>query len=139
MKLSKIVKSLQEIVQPYVDTMQFVCTINANEKWIRYPIEKSSKGLYAFYKKGANPKKDRPLYLGETVSCFLTRVGRHKMSLRDPLFEGELTGSKFNEYNLDRFQDIDVYFLSYEELISQYDSRTIEGLFKLVLKPIVFQ
>lgn len=136
MKHTQLFESLIKVVKPYVNKMEYVCTINPNEKHVRYPIENKQCGIYAFFPKG---EREQPFYVGETLSCVLKRISNHKRSLREPSWTVEITGKKFDAYGIDRIQDLDVYFIPYDELISKYDSRTLEGLFKLVLKPMVFE
>lgn len=128
-----------KIVAPYISEMKYMCTINANDMHIRYNIEKNLVGLYFIYEKGKDGALGRLLYIGETLSCVAGRVRNHKKSLRDPDWKTEVTGKKFNEYNISRTQDFDIYFIPYDDELSRYDSRTIEGVFKLLLNPVVFQ
>lgn len=136
MKHTPLFEAIAKLVKPYVDKMEYVCTINPSEKHVKYPIEKQQCGIYAFYPKG---EIGQPFYVGETLSCMLKRISNHKRSLREPSWPTEITGKKFDAYGIERVQDLDVYFIPYDELISKYDSRTLEGLFKLVLKPMVFE
>ncbi len=136
MKTDPLLNAVAQVVKPYIKQMEFMCTFNASEKRVRYPIEKQQCGIYALYPKG---NTDQPFYLGETLTCVLRRIGNHKRSLREPSWPTEVTGKKFDAYGIDRGQDFDLYFIAYDQLISKYDSRTVEGLFKLVLKPMVFE
>lgn len=136
MKHSPLFKAVAQVVKPYVEQMQYVCTFSASEKHIKYPIEKQQCGIYAIYPKD---NKVQPFYIGETLACLMRRISSHKRSLREPSWPVEVTGKKFDAYGIDRDQEFDLYFIPYDEVISRYDSRTLEGMFKLVLKPMVFE
>lgn len=133
--MNSLLKDASTLTESYMKRMKFVCRIQADEKYVDYGLENNLKGIYVFYTIDENKKV---VYLGETTSCLKNRIRSHKRSLRDPTWKTEVTGRKFDKYNVDRMQEFDVYFMQYEEEIAKYDSRTLEGLFKIVLNPIVF-
>lgn len=122
-----------------VKTLTFGTTFSIRTKKIPN-LAKDMKGIYLIYAHQADPKKDVPLYIGETLNCIRSRIRNHKLSIQNPEWVTEPIGGKFKKFNIDRRQKFDVWYAEAAsiDVSTKKEAIAAETLLMAALKPKVW-
>ena len=131
-------EAAKAFVEDHLDQIVFLTTFNKSEKHVRYTFEKKLKGVYLICKSKTSLSNLACLYVGYTMECVWKRMSNHKKSLNSPNWKVEWTGRMFIDNNIPLDQDMDLYFISAEDLgvSSKHEFKLAESMFIEFFKPL---
>lgn len=127
----KYIDIASKFVNYHFNKKEFLATVCSTKVLERGVIKSNLKGVYIFCKRGTNIV----LYVGQTKKSVVARIRNHLKSLLNPKWTTELTGLMFIAAKIKLDVEMDVYYISAEDLgISTRDQYlAVETMFKNTL------